>query len=81
MTLSIDEATLRRARIRALEQGTSVNAVVRQFLESYAGIEGQRQAIDRFLAIADRSRAGSQGSHRTWERVDLYEDRVAWPRS
>jgi len=33
LTLTIDEDLLRRARIRALEQGTSVNARVRKYLE------------------------------------------------
>jgi len=44
LTLTIDEDALRRARIRALEHGTSVNAVVREFLESYAGSEREREA-------------------------------------
>ena len=33
LTLAIDEDLLRRARVRAAEQGTSVNAVVRQLIE------------------------------------------------
>jgi plasmid stability protein len=33
LTITIDEETLRRARIRALEQGTSVNALLRDYLE------------------------------------------------
>ena len=37
LTLSIDDEVLRRARIRALELDTSVNAVLREFLEAYAG--------------------------------------------
>lgn len=39
LTLKIDEEMLRRARIRALEHGTSVNAVVREFIE---GVRRQR---------------------------------------
>ncbi len=37
LTLTIDDDVLRRPRIRALERDTSVNAVVREFLASYAG--------------------------------------------
>lgn len=37
VTLKIDDEVLKRARIRALERGTSVNAVVRDYLASYAG--------------------------------------------
>ena len=33
LTLSIDDETLRRARIRAIELDTSVNAIVRTYLE------------------------------------------------
>jgi len=81
VTLSIDEETLKRARIRALEQGTSVNAVVRSFLESYAGVEDERQALRRFVEISERSDAGSHGTGRGWRREDLYEERLRWPRS
>ena len=38
LTVSIPEDILRKARIRALEHRTSVNAVVRDYLERYAGV-------------------------------------------
>lgn len=81
VTLSIDEEVLKRARVRAIEQGTSVNAVVREFLESYAGAEDERRALQKFLAIAESSEAGSAGKGRGWTREELYEDRLLWPRS
>ena len=34
LTLTIDEAQLRKARIVALERGTSVNALVREFIDN-----------------------------------------------
>lgn len=34
LTLSIDEIQLRKARIVALERGTSVNALVREFIDN-----------------------------------------------
>lgn len=74
LTITTDEEVLRRARIRALEQGTSVNAVVRDFLESYAGVRvEQRKAIGEFLEIARDSGAGSGGGGRTWTRDELYD--------
>lgn len=76
LTLSIDEDVLRRARIRALEQGTSVNALVRQYLEAYAGESPGRRAVREFLEIADRSRASSGPEGRTWTREGLYEERL-----
>jgi plasmid stability protein len=81
LTLTIEDETLKRARIRAIEQGTSVNAVVRAFLESYAGVDSERRAIQRFLEIAEGSTAGARGRGRKWSRADLYEDRTRWPRS
>jgi len=37
LTIAIDEELLRRARLRALEQGTSVHALLREYLEAWAG--------------------------------------------
>lgn len=76
VTLSIDEEILKRARIRALEQGTSVNAVVREFLESYAGSDERSASLRRFIDLALNAQAGREGEGRTWKREDLYQDRT-----
>lgn len=76
LTLTIDEELLRRARIRALEQGTSVNALFREWLESYADPDRQRRATEEIIAIAERSRASSGPGGRTWTREDAYEERL-----
>jgi plasmid stability protein len=81
LTLTLDEEILKRARIRAIEQGTSVNAVVREFLTSYAGMDDERRARRRLVEIARESNAGKEGRGRSWRREDLYEDRLRWPRS
>lgn len=73
LTLSIDAELLRRARIRALERGTSVNALVRDYLERFAGESRAEDPIDRFLALAERSSAGSGAGGRTWTREDVYD--------
>lgn len=73
LTLTIDRETLQRARIRALERGTSVNAVVRSFLERYAGESPAQRAISQFLELAARSDAGSGPGGRQWTREDLRE--------
>jgi plasmid stability protein len=39
LTLSLDDAIVRKARMRALEEGTSVSAKVREFLAQYAKVE------------------------------------------
>lgn len=54
LTVKVDEETLKRARIRALEQGTSVNALIRAFTEDYTGERKQRrEAADDFLGLTE----------------------------
>ncbi|MFN0146299.1 MAG: DUF6364 family protein [Dehalococcoidia bacterium] len=72
LTLAIDAEVLRRARIRALERGTSVNALVREYLESLAGSE-RDAAMDRLLTLAAESTASSGPGGRAWTREDLYD--------
>ena len=76
LTITIDDELLRRARIRALSQGTSVNAILREFLESYAGSEIERKARTRLAELARESRSASGPDGRDWKREDLYDDRV-----
>lgn len=72
LTITIDEEVLKRARLRALDQGTSVNALLREYLEAYAGLDSEQQAAVRaLLELAGRSRAGSGGRH--WSRDELHE--------
>jgi plasmid stability protein len=73
LTLTLDESLLRRARIRALQRGTSVNAVVREFLEGYAGDEHESEALQAFGALADSTRAGSGPAGRSWTRDEIHD--------
>jgi hypothetical protein len=74
LTLTIDEDVLRRARIRALEQDTSVNALVREYLERFAGdAAAYREAIRELLEIAERHAGSSGPGGRTWTRDELYD--------
>lgn len=70
LTLSIDDETLRRARIRALEHGTSVNALVRDYLADYAGASQAAAALEEFLADSETWEAGSGPEGRAWARED-----------
>lgn len=72
LTISIDESLLRRARIRALEHGTSVNALLRDYLEAYATPDSQQQAVANFLVTAQSAHGSSGGGGRTWTREDLH---------
>ncbi|MCH9647645.1 MAG: hypothetical protein K0U98_05355 [Deltaproteobacteria bacterium] len=72
LTVAIEEGVLRSARIRALQQGTSVNALLREYLESYAGADSrQRVAANKILERASRIETSSEG--RAWTRDELNE--------
>jgi len=74
LTITVDDEVLRRARIRAAELGTSVNAILREYMEQWTSVqEDRRRAVDRILEASRRSRASSGG--RTWTRDELYERR------
>jgi plasmid stability protein len=72
LTIAVDDDLLRKARIRSAELGTSVNAVLRAYLEEWTdGKKAQRRAIARFVAASRRSKADSGG--RKWTRDELHE--------
>ena len=72
VTISLDDDLLRRARIRAVETGTSVNAVLREFLESWVGKSSHRaSAVASLLKRSSRSTSARAG--RRWTRDELYE--------
>lgn len=73
LTVTVDEHVLKRARIRALENGTSVNAVVSEYLTSYAGQADAVAAMTTFLDRAAEAGASSGAGGRTWTRDDLYD--------
>ncbi|MBI4754193.1 MAG: hypothetical protein HY778_01940 [Betaproteobacteria bacterium] len=72
LTIAVDEQVLRDARMRALQEGTSVNALLRSYLENYAGQDQKCQrATRRMLELAQDSTAASDG--RRWSRDELHE--------
>lgn len=74
LTIVVEDDLLRRARIRALEQDTSVNALLRRYLQAYVDADAEsRLAISRFLDRARGSSAGSGEAGRTWTREDLHD--------
>lgn len=72
LTITLDEELLRRARMRALEQDTSVNALLRDYLEAYAATGTTwDQSTDAILQLSARSR--SARGDRRWTRDELHE--------
>ena len=76
LTITVDEHTLKRAGMRALEEDTSVSAVLRSYLEEYSGVrQERREAGRRLLELARNSGAGSGGEGLP-KRKELYEERL-----
>jgi Family of unknown function (DUF6364) len=62
LTISVDEELIRQARIKAIEQGTSVSAKVREFLTQYArGADPTVSAVPVILPIFNGSSGLQQG--------------------
>ncbi len=62
VTIALDAALLRRARIKALEEGTSLNAVLRERVEEYVSRASPAKAAQQtFLRLAEASKARGGG--------------------
>lgn len=68
LTLSIEDGLLKEARKLALEQDTSVNQLVREYLETMVASHSRKEEAKRFLLSA---RFDYRGGH--FDREDLYE--------
>ncbi len=72
LTLTLDEELLRAARKVAIDRNTSVNQMVRDYLERVVQETDQRQtALARLDEIFRTERI--QVGRRTWKRQDLHE--------
>jgi hypothetical protein len=77
LTITVDDGTLKRARMRALEEDTSVNAILREYLEEYAGRRREQlEAVRKILASSRDSASNSGPGGRKWTREELYEERL-----
>lgn len=74
LTLSVDDGVVERARKAARAQGASLNALVRQYLESLGGGRGAEE-IARTLERLWKETSGSSRGKRI-VREDAYVDRV-----
>ena len=71
MTISAD--VLQRARLRALQQGTSVNALIRSYLEAFADADGGAESRRALVDLSERTVSGSGSKGRTWTREELHD--------
>jgi len=71
LTITVPEEILKSARRRALEQGTSVNALLRDYLRQFTGAQPtQAKAAERVLELSKKARAGRGNAK--WTREDLH---------
>lgn len=74
LTLTIDAELLRRARVEALNRGTSVNALVRDYLTALVDDPERRRrerGLRQVLDLAEKSTWSSEG--RRWTRDELHD--------
>jgi len=61
ITLSIDDEVIRRARRQAEALGTSVNQLVRGYLEQLAGVRDPAAIAEEFARLSRLSHGNSRG--------------------
>jgi metal-responsive CopG/Arc/MetJ family transcriptional regulator len=72
VTIALDESLLREARRIAAERSTTLNAMIREYLQELA--ERESQAVQARLRIAELCReTRAEIGPRTWTRDELHE--------
>lgn len=77
ITLSIDEQIVERARAKLRATGKSVNDEIREHLRYVAGdadLEGDIEFLENTSGL------GNAEPGWKWNRDEIYEDRLKWPR-
>lgn len=78
LTITVDDETLKRARIRAIERGQSVNAFLSAQLWDFANedeeMSRQEQVMNELFRLADSS-GGGRSDGAGWRREGLYDQR------
>ena len=75
-TITVPDDVLKRARVRAAEQETSVNAVLREELLRFAGESDSKSAVDELLDFLAQPIGSSGEGGYTWSRDEIYEERM-----
>ena len=70
ITLSIPEELLKEGRKYAKKHNTSLNALIRELLQTVFS-QGKKGFMQEFFALADRHPVRSNG--KKWKREDLYD--------
>jgi hypothetical protein len=78
ITLSIDEQIATRARERLRAVGKSLNQEIRDHLQHLAGGDDDLERDIEFFVKT--SGIGKPEAGWKWNRDEIYEDRLKWPR-
>jgi hypothetical protein len=76
ITLSIDEQIVERAREKLRATGKTVNQEIREHLQRVAGDEDLERDLEEFERL---SGLGNSNGWK-WNRDEIYEERLRWPR-
>jgi hypothetical protein len=76
ITLSIDERVVERAREKLRAVGKSLNQEIRDHLQHLAGDDD----LERDLEFLRRTAGSGDSGEWKWNRDDVYEERLKWPR-
>lgn len=71
ITLSVDAEVVSRARLRAETLGTSVNQLIREYLEEFAGGMDAQEVADEFVRLSALTNGNSNGWK--YNREDAYD--------
>jgi hypothetical protein len=74
ITLSVEDKTLERAREAARKRGSSLNALIRGFLEELAGERKRSREVKRLRRLW--AEKGGHSGGRKVRREEAYEGRV-----
>jgi chromosome condensin MukBEF ATPase and DNA-binding subunit MukB len=79
ITLAVDERTVERAREIARQQGTSLNALIREYIELLANQATGDELLNEFQQMWADIDKGPGGSSRGYKfnREELYEERLS----
>ena len=74
LTISIPDHLLEKARKYAAQRGTSLNNLLREYLEELVGMnkEQLKKVLNDLLELSDRH----TGKLEKWKREDLYDRQV-----
>lgn len=77
ITLSIDEQIVERAREKLRATGKSINQEIREHLQHVAGDDQLEHDLE---FLTQTSGLGRPEPGWKWNRDEIYEDRLQWPR-